>query len=74
MQIWSLAHTTPDVSSNWDWAPDLGVRKAHISSFDVLSGGGPLPHSALVVGQTFEISCVGGYDDEDGCDVDVWQD
>ena len=38
------------------------------------SGGGPLPHSALVVGQAFEISCVDGYDDEDGCDVEVWQD
>ena len=54
-------------------APDLSVRKAHLSSFDAHSGGGLLPHSALVVGQTFEISCVGRYD-KDGYDVDVWQD
>ena len=33
--------------------------------------GCPPPSQSL---QTFEVSCVGEDDDEDGCVVDVWQD
>ena len=81
--MWSLAHTTPDAGTwgtKWDW-DSRPQCEAHLSSFGVRSGGGPLlrsaefgcpsPSQSL---QTFEVSCVGGDDDDDECAVDVWQD
>src|ERR1700677_572110 len=84
VQMWSLAHTTPVASTwgtKWEW-DSRPQREAHLSSFDLRPGGGPLLHSAEFACpppsqslQTFEASCVGGDDgDEDGCAVDVWQD
>jgi hypothetical protein len=83
VQMWSLAHTTPDASTwdtkwGWDARPQ---REAHLSSFELRPGGGPLLHSAEFGClppshslQTFEISCAGGDSEDDGCAVDVWQD
>ncbi|KAI9454222.1 hypothetical protein BJY52DRAFT_1225196 [Lactarius psammicola] len=83
VQVWSLGQSMPDMSTwstNWDSRPQ---REAHVSSFDVRPGGGlrlhsaefgcPPPSQSL---QTFEVSCVGGDEDEDedACSVDVWQD
>src|SRR6266404_5669037 len=75
VQLWSLAQTTPDASAwatDWDSWPQ---REAHVSSFDVRPGGLWLhsaefscpPSEAL---QTFEVSCVGGGEDDDECSVD----
>jgi hypothetical protein len=79
VQMWSLAQTTPDASTWWDWR-SRPQRQALLSSFDVWPGARLLLYSAefacpppLRSLQTFEISCVGG-DDDDGCAVDVWQD
>jgi len=82
VQVWSLAQTTPDASTWWIWG-SRPQREAHLSSFDVRPGGRLLLHSAEFACpppsrslQTFEISCVGGddEDEDDGCAVDVWQD
>ena len=82
VQIWSLAQTTSDAStwgSKWDWDA-RPKREVHLSSFDLRPGGTQLLHSAEFVcpppsqsSQMFEISCVGGGNDDDGCAVDVWQ-
>lgn len=84
VQIWSLAHTTPEASTwgtKWDWDA-RPQREAYLSSFDLRPGDGPLlrsaefgclPQSQSL--QTFEISCADGDDEgDDGCIVDVWQD
>jgi len=82
VQVWSLAQTTPDASTWWYWG-SRPQREAHLSSFDVRPGARLLLHSAESACpppsrslQTFEISCVGGddEDEDDRCAVDVWQD
>lgn len=83
VQMWSLAHTTPDATT-WGTKRDWDARhqrEAHLSSFDLRPGGGPLLHSAEFACpppsqslQTFEVSCAGGVDEDGRCAVDVWQD